>query len=415
MSADDGAASSGRAFVLEKESELRVEVGSEAPLGLRLASGNAEIFGAELPPEKWITVQPSQKIAIFTWKGATIELEGVSEVEYVADETPMVSYVNVHAILDGRRSRAMTNKGLDSSRGPRAIVVGPTDSGKSSLCKMLLNWACRRSWKPTFVDLDISQGSITIPGCISASPVQTPIDAFGGIPTEMPVAYFFGHTNASLNVELYKVLLTELALTLERRFSCDVEYEAAGMVINTMGWVDGLGYELLLQAISTFNANVVLVLGQEKLFSMLRDVLKSKPHIDIVKLHKSGGVVPRNQKTRQSSCSSRIKEYFYGLNNDLSPNSLSMNLDDISVYRISGDPPAARSLVAVDINQEIIHSVLAISYAKDPDQIISSNVAGFVYVMEIDMESKRITFLAPCPGEPPSKVFVMGTMKWSED
>jgi len=34
------------------------------------------------------------------------------------------------------------------------------------------------------------------------------------------------------------------------------------MVINTMGWVEGLGYELLLNAIETYKANVVLVLGQ---------------------------------------------------------------------------------------------------------------------------------------------------------
>ncbi|GMP29007.1 hypothetical protein CsSME_00004303 [Camellia sinensis var. sinensis] len=34
------------------------------------------------------------------------------------------------------------------------------------------------------------------------------------------------------------------------------------MVINTMGWIEGVGYELLLHAIDAFNANVVLVLGQ---------------------------------------------------------------------------------------------------------------------------------------------------------
>ncbi|PKU84390.1 protein CLP1 homolog isoform X1 [Dendrobium catenatum] len=425
MSANDGATmASSRQFVLEKESELRVEVGPEATLRLRLTAGAAEVFGAELPPEKWITVPAFQNIAIFTWKGATIELDGISEVEYVADETPMVSYVNVHAILDGRRTRARTG----NSQGPRTIVVGPTDSGKSSLCRMLLNWACKRSWKPTLVDLDIGQGSISMPGCIAASSVEMPMDAFWEIPTEMPVVYFYGHTSASANVELYKVLMKELAQTLEKRFSCISEYEVAGMVINTMGWTDGLGYELLLQAINIFNADVVLVLGQEKLFSMLKDVLKSKPHVDIVKLHKSEGVVLRNQKVRQMSRSYRIREYFYGLNNDLSPYSLSMNFGDISVFRIGG-PQAPRSAlpigaeplsdptraVIVNINYDLVHAILAISYAKESDQILSSNIAGFLYVAEIDFESKRITFLAPCPAELPSKLLVMGTLKWSEN
>jgi len=42
-----------------------------------------------------------------------------------------------------------------TGRGPRVIVVGPTDSGKSTLTKTLLNWAVRSAWEPTFVDLDI--------------------------------------------------------------------------------------------------------------------------------------------------------------------------------------------------------------------------------------------------------------------
>jgi hypothetical protein len=40
---------------------------------------------------------------------------------------------------------------------------------------------------------------------------------------------------------------------------------------------------------------------QEKLYSMLQDVLKDRPGVDIVKLHKSGGVVNRNSKYRQRS------------------------------------------------------------------------------------------------------------------
>lgn len=92
----------------------------------------------------------------------------------------------------------------------------------------------------------------------------------------------------SNNVDLYKVLAKELANTLERQFSGNAESRAAGMVINTMGWIEGVGYEaselllnvesflfycsylsphfsftqLLQHAIDTFKANVVLVLGQ---------------------------------------------------------------------------------------------------------------------------------------------------------
>ena len=36
-------------------------------------------------------------------------------------------------------------------------IVGPTDSGKSSLCKLLLNYAVRQGMAPTMVELDIGK------------------------------------------------------------------------------------------------------------------------------------------------------------------------------------------------------------------------------------------------------------------
>ncbi|XP_022134389.1 protein CLP1 homolog [Momordica charantia] len=428
--AGSGSTSSIRQVKLDRESELRIEVGNDSPLRLRLVSGNAEIFGTELPPEIWLTLPPRLKIAVFTWYGATLEMDGATETDYTADETPMIGYVNAHAILEGRRSRARASSSDDSgsTQGPRVIVVGPTDSGKSTLSRMLLSWAAKQGWKPTFVDLDIGQGSITIPGCIAATPIELPIDPVDGIPLEMPLVYFYGHTTPSNNVDLYKVLVKELAEVLERQFTGNAESRAAGMVINTMGWIEGIGYELLLHAIDTLNANVVLVLGQEKLWSMLKDVLKNKPNVDVVKLQKSGGVVSRNAKFRQKARSYRIREYFYGPANDFSPHSNIANFNDLFIYRIGGGPQAPRSalpigaepaadptrLVPVNINRDLLHLVLAVSFAKEPDEIMSSNVAGFVYVTDIDIQRKKLTYLAPSAGELPGKYLIMGTLTWLE-
>lgn len=430
MGGSSSSASTVRQVKLERESELRIEVANDSPLRLRVLNGTAEIFGTELPPQIWLSFPPRLKFAVFTWYGATIELDGSTETDYTADETPMISYVNVHAILDGRRNRAKASSSdaSNASQAPRVIVVGPTDSGKSTLSRMLLSWAAKQGWKPTFVDLDIGQGSITIPGCIAATPIEMPIDPVEGIPLDMPLVYFYGHTNPSNNVELYKVLVKELSQMLERQFAGNAESRAAGMVINTMGWIEGVGYELLLHAIDTFNANVVLVLGQEKLCSMLRDVLKNKTIVDVVKLQRSGGVVSRNAKFRQKARSYRIREYFYGLANDLSPHSNIANFSDLSIYRIGGGPQAPRSalpigaepaadptrLVPVNINQDLLHSVLAVSFAKEPEEIISSNVAGFIYITDIDIQRKKMTYLAPSAGELPSKYLIVGTLTWLE-
>ena len=53
---------------------------------------------------------------------------------------------------------------------------------------------------------------------------------------------------------------------------------AAGMLINTMGWVDGLGFELLLHTIAAMKANIVLVVGQDRLLTQLQTKWQVRTH-----------------------------------------------------------------------------------------------------------------------------------------
>ena len=52
--------------------------------------------------------------------------------------------------------------------------VGPTDVGKSTVSKILLNYAVRLGRKPIFVELDVGQGAISVPGTIGAMMVERP-------------------------------------------------------------------------------------------------------------------------------------------------------------------------------------------------------------------------------------------------
>ena len=75
----------------------------------------------------------------------------------------MVMYLNCHAALEQLRRKT---DAAATTRGPIVMVVGPTDVGKSTLCRTLLNYAIRSERKPIFIDLDVGQNSITIPGNI---------------------------------------------------------------------------------------------------------------------------------------------------------------------------------------------------------------------------------------------------------
>ena len=45
----------------------------------------------------------------------------------------------------------------------------------------------------------------------------------------------------SVSPDVYRALMKELAQTLDKQFSGNSESRAAGMIINTMGWVENLG------------------------------------------------------------------------------------------------------------------------------------------------------------------------------
>jgi polyribonucleotide 5'-hydroxyl-kinase len=65
----------------------------------------------------------------------------------------MTQYLNVFDGFDKLRAKRSQEK----KDGPKVVLVGPTDSGKSSLCKLLLNWSVRKDFQPTFIDLDVGE------------------------------------------------------------------------------------------------------------------------------------------------------------------------------------------------------------------------------------------------------------------
>ena len=48
-------------------------------------------------------------------------------------------------------------------RGPRVMVVGPANVGKSTLAKILSSYAARTGRRPLYIDLDV--GEVRCSGC----------------------------------------------------------------------------------------------------------------------------------------------------------------------------------------------------------------------------------------------------------
>ncbi|CAA7055356.1 unnamed protein product [Microthlaspi erraticum] len=421
MNSDESGHQIRRVVMLKKQTEIRIHVHEISPLKLRVLDGKVEIFGSELPPKAWLTFQPLQQFAVFTWYGATLEIDGVTRSEKTSDETPMMSYLNLHNTLQVQRHHVTSSARYPgSSQGPRVIIVGDTDSGKSTLAKMLLSWAAKDGCKPTFVDLNVGQSSITMTGTIAATSITMPLDPVEGFPANKAIVHYFGHKAANNNIKLYKALVEELAGELEEEFAKNAESRNAGMVIDTMGWTNGLGCELLKHAIRMFNASVVVVLGQEDtLVKDLNRAFKYKKDLQILKLEKSAGVFSRCSTFRKRLRNNSIKKYFHGATNDLTAYTKTAKFSDVQVYQIGDLRGSSRfgqplKITPVSIDMDLVNKVLAISYAKQPDEIISSIVAGFVCIRDVDIDEETITYISPSVAELPSNILIMGTLTCNE-
>ena len=304
-------------YNLKAETELRIEVDFDREVTVTLKSGDAEIFGYELSRNAPKTLTGC-KCAVFTWHAAQIQIEGTPDAVYEATDTPMRSYVNLHAGLEERRKAARSQ----NARGPRILVVGNTDAGKSTLCKLLCGYAARADaqvqpgdephWVPIFVDLDVGQNAVTPPGTISAVPVDAPVDPVSGWSCEAPLVYFYGHASPGENPAHYKALVEAMSRVLAQREADDPLASAAGLVVNTMGWTDGLGYDLLLHAVATLEVDVIAVIDHDKLTAQLKaHVASTGGAAHVVKLQKNGGVVTRDGTYRKRARDRMMRAIVY--------------------------------------------------------------------------------------------------------
>ncbi|KAI8822629.1 Pre-mRNA cleavage complex II protein Clp1-domain-containing protein [Fimicolochytrium jonesii] len=434
----------GRILELRPGQELRFEndFSPANVITLKLKSGHAEVFGSELATDPVYSFS-GRKVAVYTWHGCQLQVGGTPTVEYIADETPMQSYLNVHMALEQMRAAAEAS----GEEGPRVLIVGPADVGKTSLSKILLNYAVKQGRKPIFVDIDPNEGSISLPGTLTAMAIGKPIDmeeefSASSIATgTSPLVYYYGYPSPLDKPKLYNTMVQRLATTVRRKLG-EADVKASGFIINTPSqFVDVAGYESLSKIIEGFGVNAILVIGHERLYSELRRRCPDGSGISIVKLAKSGGVVTRDKTFRRHLDMHRIKEYFYGTQKaDLSPYSSLVSFSDVAIRKVGEGTLAPSSalpigserliqetrLAIVDPGDILLHSVLALSNASIPDDaaavtpeeesaaVLGTNLAGFVYVSMVDEGKAKMTVLAPNPGRLPRKYMIMASLKYRE-
>lgn len=275
-------------------------------LSAQLLSGRAEIFGTEIVTGQTYTftanVLPS--LAVFSWHGCTVEVDGFPKGDPYVSSGPsvMTAYINLHAALDTRRQIAAAT----GKRGPRVVIAGQASVGKTTVSRLLVNYAARLRRKPMYIDLDAADGVAGLPGTLSMAVHERMMDLADGPAGARPLCYHFGHLKPSDNKRLFSLLLTKMAEAAAQRCSEDEGVNSGGCVIDTAD-LDKAG---VLEVQAAFGADVIAVLDHEKLYNELRSSVPEG--VTVVKLAKSGGVLPRDAEARRNERLGQVKRYFYG-------------------------------------------------------------------------------------------------------
>ncbi|KAJ6184478.1 Pre-mRNA cleavage complex II Clp1 [Penicillium mononematosum] len=327
---------------LNPGSEWRFEVAFGHIIKVKLLNGTAELFGTELAESQTYTFTGT-KAAIFTWHGCALEITAVEtasttsdgvtptagngaggcQSEYTAEETPMTMREEAQSI------------GKD---GPRVLLLGPENTGKTSLAKILTAYATKIGRQPLVVNLDPTEGMLGVPGTLTATAFRTILDVEDGwgsspmsgpspVPVKLPLVYSYP-MQSPLDGEgtVYRPVVSRLALSVTGRMAEDEDARETGIIVDTPGILstDKPGtMELINHIVTEFSITTILVLGSERLYSTVAKQYDNKPsssataavfdeHISVVKLSKSGGCVDRDDAFRKATRESQIRSYFFG-------------------------------------------------------------------------------------------------------
>lgn len=171
----------------------------------------------------------------------------------------------------------------------KVLVCGAKGTGKSTFCRYLTNrLLSSKDWdkgavcpkKVAILDCDVGQPEFSIPGVLSLTIISQPLlspphahivtgsteegigeDAFT-VAKIHEKSYYFGFTTSKANPVRYMKAVKSLLEEVEDLMKSP---GLAGVVVNTDGWVKGMGYEILSTIIDTINpGHIVQILGSTK-------------------------------------------------------------------------------------------------------------------------------------------------------
>ncbi|CAF1787291.1 unnamed protein product [Brassica napus] len=150
-------------------------------------------------------------------------------------------------------SDAASSVSCSSLQRPVALVCGPKDSGKSTFSRNLVKVLLQRYKRVAYLDIDVGQPEFTLPGFLSLTVVDRSIlDQDWSAPCLMTPerCFFYGDDSSKRDPKAYLQFVYTLFDYYQLNFCKSSENKTAlPLVINTPGWVKGIGYHVLVDVL----------------------------------------------------------------------------------------------------------------------------------------------------------------------
>ncbi|KAK2588191.1 hypothetical protein KPH14_004230 [Odynerus spinipes] len=152
------------------------------------------------------------------------------------------------------------------------LVAGGKGVGKSTTTRYLINTLLPTSRMVVLVDVDPGQSECTPPGCISYSLIEEPLTGPNFTHLKTPVyQLYIGDVNVSRCITRY---IESVKLLANKLLNCPT-MSRLPIVVNTMGFTQGIGWDLVVFTIKLFRPSFVLQITSERARNNYGNLLSS--------------------------------------------------------------------------------------------------------------------------------------------
>jgi polynucleotide 5'-hydroxyl-kinase GRC3/NOL9 len=183
-----------------------------------------------------------------------------------------------------------------------AILLGATDTGKSTLAKFLIFNLCKRGLKVALVDADIGQSFLGPPTTIGFSVFKS--DPNWEVVLSPPEIFFVGSTTPEGHFPNH---LKGIKRMLDKALSSIADV----IIVDTTGFILGeAGKELKRRKIDLLSPRFIIALQKANEIEHVLDLYKENPLYNILRLPLSDQVRPKSMEERKINRANKFQDYF---------------------------------------------------------------------------------------------------------